>query len=97
MTSSPRNCVRNSERRRSAFHGASGPSERRYASSRSRRRARRSMARGASSPEEAIGRIKPSPRMSARAPETQPRQLSWATTTVMRAMTAPSPAIIRTR
>jgi hypothetical protein len=39
------------------------------------------------------GLSRPSPRMMARAPLTQPRQLSWATTTVITAMTNPSAAI----
>ena len=44
-----------------------------------------------------IGRSRPSPRSSPRTPETQPRQLSWATTTVISAITRPSAPMNRSR
>ena len=90
MTWSPLSCVRSRVRRRSAVHSASGPWERRYSSSRSRRRARRSAANGASSGAGSSGLSRPSPRMMARTPLTQPRQLSCATTMVISAITRPS-------
>ena len=70
------------------------PALRRYSSSRSRSRARSSVGQrlqfaGGGS----IGRIRPSPRRMARMPDTQPRQLSCATTTVTSAITRPSTAM----
>jgi hypothetical protein len=46
---------------------------------------------------QASGLSSPSPRMMARTPLTQPRQLNWATTTVMMAITSPNTAISPTR
>ncbi len=94
MIWSPLSCVRSSVRSRSAVHSVSGPCERRYSSSKSRSRARKSAANGASSGAGNNGLTSPSPRISARAPLTHPRQLNCATTTVMKAITRPS-AVMR--
>ena len=93
MTSSPRSWVRRSARSRSGIPVGLRPQRApvlvlEVAQARAQVGGeRRQFRRG-----RAIGRSRPSPRSSARTPDTQPRQLSCATTTVISAIDQPPSA-----
>ena len=93
ITSAPRSSRSRISRSVSGVHESRSSSRSRCSDSRSRISVRRSSAIGCSSDpgRRDDGRSSPSPRISARIPCTHPRQLSWATTTVITEITAPSP------